>query len=161
MKTAYTVWSVTACVCLLLAGCGVEVPEAPQKKMVEEVTFSAAVSNLAVEIEETALADRSQAVVADFNLDGLNDVALVEAAGNDKNEVTLYMREKPSEEYPRQTVYRRAGTIQAPGNGNIVGVASRRRETHTDLIILFRETGGTTELVHFLNKGDRLVRVDG
>ena len=76
------------CLCCLIIGCGKSKPPASDEP-VGPTNFPFTATNTVVESKDIPLETATQTVEADFNLDGLNDVALVEAAGNNKNEVTL------------------------------------------------------------------------
>lgn len=53
----------------------------------------------------------------------------------------------------RETVYYRAGTIKRKGLGRITGLASRKREAHTDLVLLTSSEPGGNTMTLYSNEG--------
>ncbi|MBN2301238.1 MAG: hypothetical protein JXN60_01845, partial [Lentisphaerae bacterium] len=54
----------------------------------------------------------------------------------------------------------RAGAIHSIGDGRITGIASRRNDKYTDLIILVEPSGKPTEMIHYRNDGRRFEIVE-
>lgn len=184
-----TMRRVTVClkalVPLFVAGClQVEEPEEPAlpEELPSQIVFSESNLPAAVELSDEMLQTAKKSVVADFNLDGLEDVAIVEevdegaapaapANGGTKQpkvaplkapEVTVYIRSKPKKggSVVGGNLYHKAGVIPSVLGKTVKGIASRKTREYTDLVILFKEDSGTTEMVHYQNKGDRFIKIE-
>lgn len=155
-RRAFAWLGVTA---LLAGGCSRD-SDAPPPPRATSFSFENA--------EETVTADRirgddsAKPIVADFNLDGLDDLAVMEGDGDNQNEIVIYIRKRgESEEHP---VYYRGGSIQRHVDGHIIGVGHNRRGKQTDLLVLVARTNGPNDMVHYFNTGrgfsESLIGVD-
>ena len=180
--------SVLVLFCFVVTGCfkpAEPEPEPLPKELPKEIVF--AVSNLPppVVIEQEKLQTAKKSVVADFNLDGLEDVAIVEEVVEESPppsadpgkagkggvkplpppkppEVTVYIKAKPREVdgVLQQNLYHKAGAIPSVLGRTVKGIASRKTVKYTDLVILLKEDNGSTEMVHYQNKGDRFIKIE-
>ncbi|MFC1462334.1 hypothetical protein ACFLQU_01900 [Verrucomicrobiota bacterium] len=174
--------SAAVLICLVISGCFKPVepePEPLPRELPKEIVF--ATSNLPppVVIEDETLQTAKNSVVADFNLDGLDDVAIVEEVEEEPPstepgkpavaplsvrppEVTVYIKAKPRKDGGaiQKNLYHKAGAIPSVLGRTVKGIASRKTVKYTDLVILLKEDDGSTEMVHYQNKGDRFVKIE-
>ena len=144
-------------VALICAGCGqnpedvAAPPSQPPQPRVFAFTNTAEVAT-AEEIGEVLPA---RSVKADFNLDGLQDLAVVEEGIEEgETQVTIYIRRAVTEGGVSELVsYYRGGWIQSATDGDIIGVMSSRRQQYTDLILLVARPDGPNAMVHFHSDG--------
>jgi len=156
MNTSFFRTVVPVVALFAMAGCSEPVPPPQPEGLPKEISLK----NTADVVPETAIEakDLAKSVQADFNLDGMKDVALVRKVEPDVNEVTIYIK-KPEESSGSGTTegsaYYRTATLRDSLNGKIVGVASRQRDKFTDLIILMSHSNAPTEMVQYENDGSR------
>lgn len=111
-------------------------------------------------------------IVADFNANGLMDVAVMENVTDDMLELVVYVQATPEQVAqaigPESGVtlaeqagrhYFRAGRLQRPLEGRFAGLASRRSGKYTDLLILLQHDS-SSEILHYRNDGSRFFEVD-
>ena len=135
------------CLCSCRADRKTEPPEVPP-------AFSFAATNETVEAREIPMEKSSRFVTADFNMDGLQDLAIIETAEDGDRQVSLYIRKSVSNGEMKDLIsYYKGGAIRLPTADNIIGIMSRRRERFTDLILLMARPGSTNEMIHFHNNG--------
>lgn len=169
--------------CVITTGCfkpAEPEPEPIPTELPAEIVFEETNLPPPVEIKEETLQTTKNSVVADFNLDGLDDVAIVEEVEEEPPpetgepgdkvgpltpikppEVTVYIKAKPTTGGTgvQKNLYHKAGVIPSILGRTVKGIASRKREKYTDLVILFKEDSGTTEMVHYQNRGSKFVKV--
>lgn len=116
--------------------------------------------------DETVVADRidienKKSVVADFNLDGLDDLAALSEMDNGVNEVAIYIQKQtsPSEPAGAKKTYYKAATIKRVTEGKIIGIASRRQKNLTDLIVLVSHANQNNEMIHYQNDGMQFIQM--
>lgn len=180
------IFFVLALTCLFQSGCfkpAEPEPEPIPTELPAEIVFGPTSLPPPVEIKEETLQTAKKSVVADFNLDGLDDVAIVEEVeeppptGEDPKtgkkpasiapikppEVTVYIKAKPKENVgaaAQKNLYHKAGVIPSILGRTVKGIMSRKTQKYTDLVILFKEDDGSTEMVHYQNKGSKFVKVE-
>jgi len=138
------------------AGC-----QPPAEPITEEPTRRVAFSNVTQTVaeEDIAPAEQSDRVEADFNLDGLMDVALMRLKDGAADEVEIYIRVPPEPSAAgaaplvQGNRYYKAGVIRREKGTKIVGVASRTRGEYTDLVVLISRSSAANEMIHYLNDG--------
>jgi len=146
-------------VALVCVGCGegekvedVPPPQAPPPAKVFSFTNTTEVAT-ADEIG-TVASDRS--VRADFNLDGLQDLAVIEPDEEGDTHVTIYIRRPmPEGDMSELVSYYKGGWIRPSVDGDVIGVMSSRRDRYTDLILLLARADGPNAMVHFHSDGNR------
>lgn len=152
-----------AAVVAVCSGCGAEIEPAQERKDVprptEIIEFSAADDAEAVVLSDDEVRTSAESVVADFNLDGIDDVAIIQEAEGDAKEVVVYIGKKEGAKKGRALTFGMAGSIHSVWNGRIAGIATSRRKKYTDLIILVQREGGPTQMIHYRNSGDKFVLV--
>jgi len=142
-----------ALVVTILSGCAKEKPPVPQPTVFAFTNIDETIPE-----EEINVAERTKSVVADFNLDGLKDLAILEHADQGRNEVSIYIR-KQDLEGGQATIYYKGGAIRRPVEGKIVGIASRVWQKYTDLVLLIAYTNRGDEMVHYRNNGARFTEL--
>ncbi len=149
------------------------------------VTFTD--TNEVVAGEQVVVTEKSKAVTADLNLDGLQDVVMIEEAPDGREQVSIYIRKpvpdalptppttppptppalEPAKPPPPEPVFEvdmvsfyRAGVIHPLSSGRIIGLMTKRgRDAHTDILIVVAHPDGHNEIVHYQNEGTRFVMV--
>ena len=111
--------------------------------------------------EELDVEEEGKTVMADFNMDGLPDMAVVHDTSPTNSEVSIYIRKPDAgrEMVDAMVSYYRVGTIREALGGRIVGIASARREKYTDLILLVNHPERGNEMIQYRNDGEGLKRV--
>lgn len=158
---------------LLPMGCGkqkknVAPRRAPLPELPATVSFSA--TNEIVEAEKIVVEKTDKSVTADFNLDGLQDVVMIEHTPAGKEQVSIYIR-KPSPVAPQdpaapvfdvKTVsFFKAGIILPLTNGEIIGLMTHRgKDKYTDILLVVQCEDNRNEIVLYRNEGDQFVRAD-
>ena len=149
--------SVSLVALFALAGCSESVPPPQPAGLPKEISLKN--TDEVVPAKDISSKDLAKSVQADFNLDGLKDVALVKQVDPTVNELTIYIK-KPEE--PASTsggqqgsAYYRTATLRDSLDGKLVGIASRQRDKFTDLIILMAHSNAATEMLHYENDGSR------
>ena len=150
-------WLITLCVAL--AGCGQ--PEPPKRETVTAVVaepeaprdvFPFTSTNQTVTRRDIRLTAETPSVTADFNHDGLADIAVASESPGGENTITLYVQ-KPASAAGGETEYYRAGSIPNATDGRIIGLMSRKREEFADLILLVTRTNRPNEMLRYYNDG--------
>jgi hypothetical protein len=163
------------CICLGLTlcllgftGCKKEPAEEPVKPDgPKPVSFQNTNKVVAAKVAEPDVTDTTVVTAtADFNNDGLKDLAVLHKAKGRKNEVDIYIRKKPdapTEGTPSATAkreYFHAGTIQQGGEGRVMGLMVESRQQFADLILLMEYSDRVNrEMVHYRNDGKRFIVV--
>ncbi|MFC1461798.1 hypothetical protein ACFLQR_04695 [Verrucomicrobiota bacterium] len=170
---AITLLSITA---MVLTGCSKK--EEKPEPVPEEKSNIIEFDNVAETVvkEEIKMDKKQRLVEEDFNLDGLDDMAVVQVINEEENEVAIYIRKadevplaaaspqpvsarRAKKQTPGAEMYYKAGAIRWGSGGKIIGVATRRSKKYTDLLILISGTDGANEMIHYRNDGIRLSRV--
>ena len=134
---------------------------APPEPIVEQrPTNTVSFTNVAVTVSQDVVNGSGEKgrVEADFNLDGLTDLALIRVKEGAPDEVEIFIR-KPASASGGGTVpmagnaYFRAGIIRRESGTRIVGIASRVHGRYTDLIVLVARAGSRNEMLHYVNDG--------
>ncbi len=137
-------------VCVIVAtGCSKKVTESPKK---DNGYSSFADKSIIVNPSEVPAAEKAKAVQADFNLDGLSDMAYVQKYDSGESEVAILIQ-KPKGAKDETVVYYRGGGIRRGIEGKITGVASRIGAKYTDLLVLVAYTNKPNEMISYLNDG--------
>lgn len=136
---------------------------APVAEAEPDTSFGFTNTAEAVSADRIKGADRTSSVAADFNRDGLADLAVVEKTENDSGQqVSIYIQKPPDPtgEKPATTVYYKGGAIRQPPEGKIQGVMTRQRGGYTDLILLVSGAAGKPKMVHYRNDGQQFRAAD-
>ena len=145
--------------CVALAGCGP--PEPPKHEVVVAAVaepetppgvFPFTSTNQTVSRREIHLNAQTPSVTADFNHDGLADIAVASESPSGENTITLYVQ-KPAASVGGEAEYYRAGTIPHATDGRIIGLMSRKREEYADLILLVTRSNRANEMLNYYNDG--------
>ncbi len=158
-RRSAAVWlAVLAGIAVPAAGCR-RAPPPPPPPPEQPRVFPITNTTETVREEDIHVRDADKAVEADFNLDGWRDLALVHSAGQKTNEVAIFIRKAPPVPTadPQRAVYYKAGAIRRVLEGRIIGLASRRRDRFTDLVVILAHTNAPNELLHYKNEGARFV----
>ena len=134
----------------LLTGCCLGCKPATPPPEAQPSTFALATDG-AVVTENEAGFDKN-AVRADFNADGLEDVAIIDVSTG-ANQITVYIRKKVPGNDSDDPVYFEAGSIRRTLEGNIIGLMSRKNGPYTDLIVLLAHPNRPNEMIHYRNDG--------
>ncbi len=140
----------------VLCGCA-----PPQPAVERGPTHYVSFTNVEASVSEDVVnqADDKGRVEADFNLDGLMDLALMRVRPGAPDEVEILIRRPPpvsgdnAAPLVAGNVYYRAGVIRREPGTRIVGIASRVRDRFTDLVVLVAREGMRNEMIHYVNDG--------
>jgi len=141
---------------VVLCGC------APPQPVVEQgPTRYVSFTNVEASVSEDVVnqTDDKGRVEADFNLDGLTDLALMRVRPGAPDEVEILIRQPPvvsgdnAAPLVAGNVYYRAGVIRREPGTRIVGIASRVRGRFMDLVVLAAREGARNEMIHYVNNG--------
>jgi hypothetical protein len=163
MRIILPVLIVTASV--LLTSCAEKKTEAPKPEPLPK-TFAFTDTNTVTSAKEIEAADSDKrSLKADFNLDGLNDLAIIKDYGEVKNAVDIYIQKKPDAPADNSTpveepTFFRGGTIKRPADGQIIGLASSEENNMVNIIILVTYTNRQNEMIHYMNDGKSFTEVD-
>lgn len=149
-----------------LSGCGEEPPPEQKGEYRKFVSFT----NKADVVKNplSTVESRGDAVEADFNLDGIPDLAVL---GRNKGvgsfiELFIQKLEEGSAEGAEASgakqgdgSYYRVGVISEVGDEKITGLLLRKAETFTDLVMIVTPPEGKKRFVHYRNRGDGFERV--
>ena len=139
-----------------------EEPE-PEPEPKEQTVFSFTDTNTIVKAQDIKPVSETSTVKADFNLDGGEDIAVVDKDEEGKEVVSLYIqtpvRDTAAAKALEDKSYFRAGAIVPPEGATIRGVMSRRRENYTDLLILYAYDYKDNETIHYRNDGTKFTLV--
>ena len=158
----------------LAAGCAKKEPPVAAPPATEEppaeVSFTA--TNEVVVREDIQIADERKAVEADFDMDGLDDLAVIDPREGHQNEVNIFIQ-KPAEEPPAtgtppeaagtqiasqekgKIAYYHAGVIRQPQSGTVIGLMIRKRKDLTDLLVLLQDETLNNQMLHYFNDGQK------
>lgn len=142
---------------LITAACSrnKEQPPAPPQQSV----FSYTSTNVVVNITELQTQENeNKTLKADFNLDGLSDMAIISGDHNLQNEVDIYIRtdrgpEQISGANPKPASFYHGGTIRRPDNGKIIGLMSGAEGRMVNIILLVSYTNRPNDMIHYRNDG--------
>ncbi|HNR93732.1 MAG TPA: hypothetical protein PKK36_03885 [Kiritimatiellia bacterium] len=158
---------------VLAFGCAKKEPAAAPlpEQPPAEVPFTA--TNEVVMREEIQIADERKAVEADFDMDGLDDLAVIDPREGHQNEVNIFIQ-KPADEPSAapaaaaaasgarlvspekgKMVYYRAGVIRQPADGTVIGLMIRKRKDITDLLVLLQDETLNNQMLHYFNDGKK------
>ena len=163
--TSLTVLLLTA---VLFSGCTKKAEEKKEEGP-KKISFTNKVE--VVKAEEITIVAEDQRVKADFNLDGIPDLAVVDPEAGTDGEVSIYIRVpkeeeqvEPGEEDKAGTEelaqYYVAGRITEFQDGTISGLASSRRKNFIDLIMLVTYADGRgSRMIHYQNDGTNFTEV--
>lgn len=147
-------------VAVMASGCGKRALDKGTPAPPAPVTsFEFTSTNKVVTKEDMKIDDERKIVKADFNMDGLSDLAVIRSDGISTNEVTIYIKKPfPATESSARvkTYYYQAGAVRRPlEGGRITGIASHVGEKAVDLIILVSYTNRPNDMIHYYNDGKR------
>lgn len=154
--------------CLLLSACSKPEPEVREEPPAPlPKTFAFTETNTLVAASEIeSIGDEKTALKADFNQDGLSDIAIIRKEGGVQNKVDIYIQKKtaPSEDTggtasTTEAIYFKGGTIQRPTEGEITGIASRAEKRVVDIIILVTHSNKPNDWIHYRNDGASFTEV--
>lgn len=157
----------------LAAGCAKKEPPAAPPATEEppaEVSFTA--TNEVVVREEIQIADERKAVEADFDMDGLDDLAVIDPREGHQNEVNIFIQKPAEEPAAAETppgasgvriaspekgkiAYYHAGVIRQPQSGTVIGLMIRKRKDLTDLLVLLQDETLNNQMLHYFNDGQK------
>ena len=89
---------------------------------------------------------------ADFNADGLEDIAVIEGEADDKR-ITIYIRKHLIQSKEQEHVYFNAGGLEKISGGQIIGLMTRKNNKFTDLIVIVSFDDEPNQMVHYRNDG--------
>ncbi|MGD9873469.1 MAG: hypothetical protein AB7T27_04280 [Kiritimatiellia bacterium] len=121
--------------------------------------------------------EQNKTVTADFDMDGLEDLAVVDPRDGHQNEVNIYIQ-KPEEKQAQpapstapaapaggaasltspekgKIQYYKAGVIRQPKDGTVIGLMIRKRKDITDLLVLLQDQTLNNQMLHYLNDGQK------
>jgi hypothetical protein len=143
----------------LLSGCGRKEPAVQLP-----TAFSFTATNIVVRAEEFIARPEVEVVKADFNRDGIEDMAVVENSKVREKRIVIYIQrkgEKAGLATERIKEYYEAGTIRRVITGPVVGLGTKKSGAHVDLLILYEDPdrGGSREMVHYRNDGKNFTEI--
>ena len=138
---------------VLVCGCAKEPPPAPPEPEPPRVyKFEPPEENTApVPAEAIPKVPETRMVRADFNMDNLEDVAVVEEKPNGENSIAIYLQQEGMDELKK--FYYRAVGIQPQGDCRISAIMSRRGPDHIDLLVILTYLDESKEMVHYRTEG--------
>ncbi len=128
-------------------------------------TFSYIETNEVATAEEAGFDEEQKTtskniVRADFNFDGLMDVAIVDNNGGSENDqVLIYIQKAIPLDPTADPIYYRAGTIRQSLEGDIIGLMSRKQGRFTDLTVLIKRDNGHNRMILYRNDGKQFTEV--
>ena len=147
---------------LILVSCGgkkeTEAPPPPEAQK----TFTFTETNSIVTASELEGSENaSKTLKADFNLDGLNDLAIIRSQGGAQSEVDIYIQERTDSEGTEATekTFFRGGTIKRHDDGRIIGLVSKSNKQIIDIILLVTYSNRPNEMVHYQNDGTSFTEI--
>ncbi len=141
-------------VVITVCGCPRQAPPPPAQ------IFAFTATNETVAATNIPRVAETEYVAADFNLDGLPDLAVIETNAASNPRVTIYVRRpvpSPSE-MSQMASYYRGGEISLEADADIIGLMTRGSERYSDLIVLVKRDREPNEMIHFFNDGVRFTR---
>jgi len=159
MPRVYRRFFCAAVAIALLGGCGRKEPVVPLP-----TTFSYTATNIVVRAESFIARPEVEVVKADFNRDGIEDMAVVENSKAREKRVVIYIRRKGQKAgmaTERIKEYYEAGTIRRVISGPVVGLGTKKSGAHIDLLILYEnpDKAGSREMVHYQNDGKSFTEI--
>ncbi|MDA1043755.1 MAG: hypothetical protein O3C57_00880 [Verrucomicrobia bacterium] len=130
---------------------------APTQAATAPKAFSITATDVVVEEEELPEVSMQKRVLADFNQDDLDDIALVEQNGTGKSTVSIYLQ-KRDDSLTRK--YYKAGGISMNGEFNVTALMSKSGKDFTDLIVIQQYSPENKEMVHFRTRGTDFKEVE-
>lgn len=117
------------------------------------------ITNQSITVTETQIAalQEERPAVADFNYDGLKDMAVLQKSGEGGHEVAIYIRTPDDDnELSADPNYFKGGIIKSHWDGKVIGVMSRPRSGMVDLLLLIARPGSDrNEFIRFQSDGTR------
>lgn len=161
------------CICLgltlclvTISACGKKSDEAAQNPPTAKKPVSFANTNTILKASEAepAITDTTaKSVTADFNNDGLKDLAVLNQTTGSKNEVEIYIQKKQEPTTPPVTAekeYFHAGTIQHEGDGRVIGLMVESQKQLADLVLLMEYPDRVNrEMIHYKNNGEQFLLI--
>jgi hypothetical protein len=150
-------------VSLILVSCGKKqetvIPAPPQQQKTFEFTQTNTIVS-ASELEGSENANK--ALKADFNLDGLSDLAIIRTRGNAQSEVDIYIQKKTDATTAQdsgEASFFRGGTISRPNDGKISGLVSSANKKMVNIILLITYSNRPNEMIQYQNDGASFTEV--
>jgi len=126
-------------------------------------TFAFTDTSTTIAASEIDTADNAKrSLKADFNLDGLSDLAVIKAEGEIQNKVEIYIqkaRKSGSDAANPEPTFFRGGTIERPNDGKIIGLASKVDKEMADIILLITYSSSPNKFIHYRNDGKSFTEV--
>ena len=143
----------------VLCGCGRKEPAEPLPTQ-----FSFTATNVVIPVEELKIDTNVEIVKADFNRDGVEDIALVESTGTREKNIVIYIRRKGGQKgltTQKLKEYYKAGMIRRIINGPVVGLGTKKGQDYVDLVILYEDLdkNGSREMIHYQNDGKTFTEI--
>jgi len=148
--------------CLLLTGCKwfKEKNAAPTEKSFTYTDTSEVVTATEAGFDEDKKTTTKNIVRADFNFDGLMDVAIVDdSTGEHHDQVLIYIQKAIPVDPNADPIYYKAGAIRQSLEGNIIGLMSRKQGRYTDLTVLIKRENGRNRMILYRNDGQKFTEV--
>jgi len=138
---------------VVCAGCGGTREEPPPAVKPAATVFSFTNTVETVSGDEITVAEKGRLVEADFDLDGLSDLAVVEKDEDGGSRVGIYILRRGAGPDAQGSLYYRGGWVRPVVAGDIIGVISSRRDGFTDLILLASQSNAPNAMLHFTSDG--------
>lgn len=144
---------------IIVSGCSKKEAPEPAQSEVDPTPEAFPITSTEVVIEENELPDveMQKRVLADFNQDALDDIALVEESDTGESTVSIYLQRKGGS--PARSYYK-AGGISMNGDFNVTALMSKSGKDYTDLIVIQQYTDSRKEMVHFRTHGTEFREVE-
>ena len=107
--------------------------------------------------ERLNIQNNSRVVLADFNMDKLEDIALIEETPRGKSSLAVYLRKKTD---GLRKLYYKAVGIEQEGDYTISALMSKRTEKGTDLLVIINYPDGRKEMVYYRSDGKAFHEID-
>ena len=153
--------------CLIFSSCSKPQQKEPPPPLPKTFAFTDTNTVIAASEIESPENDKNS-LKADFNQDGLSDLAIIKKEGENQNKVDIYIRMKPEtaaaagSESPLASAearYFKGGTIQRPLEGRIIGIASAAEGKVVNIVILVSHTNQPNEWIQYRNDGGSFTEV--
>jgi len=141
----------------------------PQSEPLSELpkTFAFTETNVVVGAEEIETPDNEGSTLkADFNQDGLSDLAIIKKEGEIQNKVDIYIQQPQqaaggsAKVSQAQAKYFKGGTIERPITGRITGIASASNDKLVNIVILVTHSNSPNEWIQYRNDGGSFTEVE-